>query len=117
MTEWLDVGSTDELKKARNKLVVDVNGTEVLVLGHGEGIYAFRNHCIHKDRELSKGVVLNGKLVCPGHQWAFALDTGYEAVKEQCQPTYPVRRTGERIEIGVPVDDTARAHGTTNAQI
>ncbi len=101
MTEWVDVGSRADLTKARNKLVVDVHGTDVLVLAHGDGLYALANICIHRDRELSKGVVLNGKLVCPGHQWAFALDTGYEAVKDECQPTFPIREVGDRIEVGI----------------
>ncbi len=116
MTEWFDVGSRADLTKARNKLVVDVNGTDVLVLAHGDGLYALANICIHRDRELSKGVVLNGKLVCPGHQWAFALDTGYEAVKDECQPTFPIREVGDRLEVGIETDATgvsvhARAAG------
>ncbi len=56
------------------KVVVDVDGREMLVLAHDGAFYAFDNICIHRERELAKGVVLNGKLVCPGHQWAFALD-------------------------------------------
>jgi nitrite reductase (NADH) small subunit len=39
-------------------------------------------------------------LVCPGHQWSFDLRTGWESVKEQCQPTYTVRITGAgRVEV------------------
>jgi ketosteroid isomerase-like protein len=41
--------------------------------------------------------------VCPGHQWAFALDTGWEAVKEACQPTFPVRLTDDLVEVQVPI--------------
>ncbi len=87
---WVLAGAVDDLTRQR-KAVVAVDGVDVLVLAHEGEFYAFQNSCIHRERELSKGVVLNGKLVCPGHQWAFALGTGYEAVKEQCQPTYDVR--------------------------
>lgn len=100
MTEWVDVGSLADLKAARNKLVVTVDETDVLVLGHEGSVYAFANKCVHRDRELHKGVVLNGKLVCPGHQWAFVLDTGWEAIKETCQPTFPVQVVDDRIEVG-----------------
>lgn len=87
---WVRAGAADELARQR-KTVVTVGDVDVLVLAHDGEFFAFQNSCIHRQRELSKGVVLNGKLVCPGHQWAFALGTGYEAVKEQCQPTYDVR--------------------------
>jgi nitrite reductase (NADH) small subunit len=97
---WVSAGATDAVTKQR-KVVLDVDGTEVLVLAHDGSFYAFANRCIHKDRELSKGVVLNGKLVCPGHQWAFALDTGWEAIKEQCQPTFPVRVENDQVEVDV----------------
>ena len=97
---WINVGTTDEVAR-RKKVVLDVDGYEVLVLAHDGEFYAFQNHCIHKQRELAKGVVLNGKLVCPGHQWAFVLGTGYEAVKEQCQPTYEVRVVDGSVEVDV----------------
>jgi nitrite reductase (NADH) small subunit len=92
------------VSKAR-KTVIEVDGYEVLVLAHDGDLYAFQNRCIHKQRELAKGVVLNGKLVCPGHQWAFALDSGYEAVKEECQPMFPVRVVEGVVEVDVTVPE------------
>ena len=86
---WVPVASTEELAKKR-RIVVDTDAEPVLVINHEGRLCAFANICIHKERELTKGVVLNGKIVCPGHQWAFALDTGWEAVKERSQPTYVV---------------------------
>jgi nitrite reductase/ring-hydroxylating ferredoxin subunit len=76
-------GEVHTITRAR-KTVIEVDGYEVLVLAHDGNLHAFQNRCIHKQRELAKGVVLNGKLVCPGHQWAFALDSGWEAIKEEC---------------------------------
>lgn len=114
MSEWTPVGTVDEVAKQR-KVVVEIDGTEVLVLAHGGSFYGFQNHCIHRDRELSKGVVLNGKLVCPGHQWAFALESGYEAVKEECQPTYDVRVSDGTVEVGSRrVTSTADGAGVTS---
>jgi ketosteroid isomerase-like protein len=56
-------------------------------------------------------VILNCKLVCPGHQWAFALDTGWESVKEECQPTHPVRVNGDIIEVCVESQQDGDASG------
>ena len=95
---WVDAGDVTQLAKA-GKTVIHVDGQEILVLAHDGTFYSFANRCIHKDRELARGVVLNGKLVCPGHQWAFALGTGWEAIKQQCQPTYPVRVVDGRVQV------------------
>jgi nitrite reductase/ring-hydroxylating ferredoxin subunit len=65
-------------------------------------VYALDNVCIHKQRELVRGVVLGDRIVCPGHQWAFHLSTGFEAKMERYQPTYPVRITDDgRVEVDV----------------
>jgi nitrite reductase (NADH) small subunit len=96
----VSAGELAAIMRAR-KTVIEVDGYEVFVLAHDGNLYAFQNRCIHKQRELAKGVVLNGKLVCPGHQWAFALDSGYEAVKEECQPTFPVRVVDGQVEVDV----------------
>ena len=53
--------------------------------------------------------MLNGKLVCPGHQWAFALDSGWEAIKEECQPMFPVRVVDGIVEVDVTVPDSGPA--------
>ena len=113
---WIDAGDVQAVTRAR-KVVLDVDGHEVLVLAHDGAFYGFANRCIHKQRELARGVVLNGKLVCPGHQWAFTLGTGWEAVKEQCQPTYPVRVMGDRVEVDVtpPVPVTDQGVVTADA--
>ena len=105
---WVQAGDVAAITKSR-KAVIEVDGYEVLVLAHEGNLYAFQNRCIHKQRELAKGVVLNGKLVCPGHQWAFALDSGYEAVKEECQPMFPVRVVDGIVEVDVKVPEQAAA--------
>jgi nitrite reductase (NADH) small subunit len=105
MSGWVPAGDAAAISKAR-KVVVEHDGHQVLVLAHEGEFYAFANLCIQRQRELSKGMIFNGKLICPGHQWAFELGTGWEAVKEQCQPVYPVRVVDGVVEIdlsSVPV--------------
>jgi nitrite reductase (NADH) small subunit len=97
---WVDFCGYDELRR-RRKLVVRHGEDEILVLLHDGEPYAFVNHCIHRQRELAKGVVLNGRLICPGHQWAFELGTGWEATKGECQPNYAVRVSDGRVLVDV----------------
>ncbi|HEX6659815.1 MAG TPA: Rieske 2Fe-2S domain-containing protein [Ilumatobacter sp.] len=105
---WVTAGDIQAITRAR-KTVIDVDGYEVLVLAHDGNLYSFQNRCIHKQRELAKGVVLNGKLVCPGHQWAFALDSGWEAIKEERQPMFPVRVVDGIVEVEVTIPEPSPA--------
>jgi nitrite reductase (NADH) small subunit len=101
---WIDVGAADEVAR-RRKFVVEHDGTAIVMIAHEGRFYALDNICIHKQRELVKGVILGDRIVCPGHQWAYQLDSGWEAKMERCQPTYDVRVNGDRVEVEV---DTPR---------
>jgi len=85
----LEFGSVEEVTKKR-RVVVSEGDHQILVYTHEGRFYAMDNLCIHRQREMTKGVVLKGRLVCPGHQWAFDIDSGWESVKQQCQPVYDV---------------------------
>ena len=89
-TEWVAVATTKELGR-RRKLRVEIDGLAIALFHAGGRVYAFADLCVHQDRSLVKGTLLHGKVICPGHQWQFDLETGYEADQELCQPTYPVR--------------------------
>lgn len=97
---WLDVGSLDEVRK-RRKFAVSHGDGAIAVIVHDGDVYALDNTCIHKQRELSKGVVLRDRIVCPGHQWAFDLATGFEQRMGRCQPIYDVRIVDDRVEVDV----------------
>jgi len=49
-------------------------------------------------------VILNGRLVCPGHQWAYELGTGYCRERDRCQPVFPVRVEGDIVYVGGGAD-------------
>jgi nitrite reductase (NADH) small subunit len=84
------VAQLSELARRKRKQV-DVNGVPVALFLVGSDVYALADTCIHKQRSLSKGVLLNGCIVCPGHQWEFDPATGYVAAEDQYQPSYDVR--------------------------
>jgi nitrite reductase (NADH) small subunit len=104
---WVEAGTLAELQK-RGKLVLDHDGTPVLVLWQDDRPKALHNVCVHKQRELHKGMVLNGRIVCPGHQWAFDLDTGFCRERERFQPVYAARIDGDAVlvDVSAPVPAT-----------
>jgi nitrite reductase (NADH) small subunit len=96
--EWIAVATTKDLAR-RRKLRVEFEGGAVALFQSADRIYAMADVCIHQQRSLSKGTLLNGKVVCPGHQWQFDLETGFEEDQDRCQPTYPVRVDGDTVYV------------------
>lgn len=110
MSEWLLVAELAELKRRKRKQVT-VAGTSVALFLIGDRVFALDDTCVHKQRSLSKGTVLHGKVVCPGHQWSFDPETGEADGQEEYQPTYAVKVTDEHVyldprqRVGVPAGD------------
>lgn len=109
---WVEVANRRELQRAR-KTVVEADGREIVLVWHDGAAYALDNVCIHQQRSLVKGVILNGRLVCPGHQWAYELTTGYCREKDRCQPTYPVRLDGDVVLVDVSAAPAEEPSETT----
>ncbi|MFZ9697064.1 MAG: Rieske (2Fe-2S) protein [Ilumatobacteraceae bacterium] len=108
---WVQAGSVEEVTKKKKVVVATESGRRILVIAHNDRFHAMDNVCIHREREMHTGVILKNKLVCPGHQWAFDLETGWESVKEQGQPVYTTRVVDGMVE----VDDESAAVASTHA--
>ena len=114
---WVDVGDIADVVK-RKKFVVGEGIDAKVVIVHDNCVYALDNVCIHKQRELVKGVILGDRIICPGHQWAFQLATGFEAKMEQHQPTYPVRISDDgRVEVDVASPSASRPSEPDDSEI
>ncbi|HEY0270985.1 MAG TPA: Rieske 2Fe-2S domain-containing protein [Sphingomonas sp.] len=96
MTEWVEVGSLVDLRR-RKKTLVQVAGTDVVLFAHEDRVHALADLCVHKQKRLSKGLIFKGKAICPGHQWAFDLETGWTDEWSVCQPTFAVRIEGDAV--------------------
>ncbi len=98
--EWVPVAVASDLSRA-GKLVVQVDGTPVLLMWNDGDPIAMHDTCIHKGRSLSEGVVFAGRLVCAGHQWAYDLRTGYCKARDRYQPVYRVAIVGDDVVVNL----------------
>jgi nitrite reductase/ring-hydroxylating ferredoxin subunit len=96
VSEWVEVATMTELARRKKKLV-SVGDAEIALFLVDGRVHALHDTCIHKQRSLHKGTIMRGRVICPGHQWAFDLETGWVEDQEQCQPTYAVRVEGEAV--------------------
>ena len=88
---------------AGDKLVVDVNGTSVILANTMDRIFAVRNLCSHAYETLECGRVRNGWISCPVHGARFDLETGNPINPPATMPieTYEVRIAGDTLEVAV----------------
>jgi nitrite reductase/ring-hydroxylating ferredoxin subunit len=98
---WSHATTAAALESA-GKMVVDLAGTRVLLLWNTGSPVAMDDVCIHRGRSLFDGVLLNQRLICAGHQWAFDLATGYCRARERYQPVYEVRIADGAVLVARP---------------
>ncbi|MEU1689170.1 Rieske 2Fe-2S domain-containing protein [Micromonospora sp. NPDC005707] len=96
--EWVLVAELSELARRKKKQVVVGDTPIALFLVNGR-VFALYDVCVHKQRSLSKGTVLHGRIICPGHQWSFDPATGEAANQVECQPTYDVRVEDDKVYV------------------
>jgi nitrite reductase (NADH) small subunit len=105
MAQWHEVATLADLKVRKKKAVV-IDGTPVALFYINNTVYALNDICIHEQRSLSKGAILFGKVICPGHQWKFDPASGEPDDQEGCQPTYSVEVNDEGV-VNVSLDAKA----------
>ena len=101
---FVPVATMEQLR--RERIVVEVEGHEILVLLAGEKIFAVGNVCSHEQVWLDDGDlhVETCELQCPMHEGRFDLRTGAATClpAEEPIPTYPVRVEGDEVLVGIP---------------
>jgi nitrite reductase/ring-hydroxylating ferredoxin subunit len=69
----------------------------------GGGFVAMLDRCPHRDIPLSRGLVSDGMLTCPGHFWRFDVTTGERSDLPEVRATvYPTRVTDGWVEASLP---------------
>lgn len=105
--DWRSVGTRSEIRR-RRKVVVTGGPADVVVWWHEDQPHALANICIHADRELARGNIFGGRVICPGHQWGFDLDTGLCRERERSQPVFRTRIDDDVVwvDVSAPVPET-----------
>ena len=74
-SDFVRAGSLAELK-AKGRLVVHGRHSQILVIYHGERVFALDNRCPHMGFPLDRGSVEDGILTCHWHHARFDLASG-----------------------------------------
>jgi nitrite reductase/ring-hydroxylating ferredoxin subunit len=73
--EWLMALAEDELPEGERQ-VVTFGERSILLIHHGDQVYALDSRCPHMGLPLKGAKIEEGTLTCPWHHSAFDLETG-----------------------------------------
>ena len=72
---------------------IELGEVQIGLFRNPDGLFAIDNVCPHRGAPLHDGIVTDGVVTCPWHQWQFQLDDGV------CQNIPKVRITTYPVEI------------------
>ncbi len=105
LKEFVKVASVKDISEGR-MIDVKINGKEIMIAKLDGIFYAIGNRCTHMKCLLSKGIIEEGKVICPCHFACFDLKTGegfwgreIGAIPLKPVPIYEVKVQGEDILI------------------
>jgi len=101
--EYLEIAPAAELPEGA-RLFIEVAGRSIVIFNLADKLYAIGDVCSHDNGPVGDGEIDETEIICPRHGARFDIRTGkatsLPAVLDI--PSYPVRVTGEMIEIGLP---------------
>lgn len=92
MSNWIEVGPLEEIPRLGARVVRTEDFDIAVFRNASDQVFALKDQCPHKQGPLSQGIVHDGKVTCPLHNWKIELASG-EAVApdEGCTNTYEVK--------------------------
>lgn len=100
MADWVDAAPVEGIQNRRSVLV-DVDGTMVVVFNLEGEYYAVEDVCTHDGAEIASGCLVEDAIECPRHGARFDLRTGAVLAPPAYEPlqTFPVRVDNGMVQV------------------
>ncbi|MGE0232797.1 MAG: nitrite reductase small subunit NirD [Flavobacteriaceae bacterium] len=95
---WLRIGEIDDIPRRGARCVKHGEMTIAVFRTHDDRIFALEDKCPHRNGPLSQGIVHDGCVTCPLHNWVISLETGRATGADEGRTkAFPVRLDGMTI--------------------
>jgi len=76
MADWIDIGALAAIPRQGARLVKTAAGCVAVFRTADDRVFALDDRCPHKGGPLSQGIVHDGRVTCPLHNWVIDLESG-----------------------------------------
>lgn len=100
--DWRLIGAIDDIPPQSARCVRNGDMTIAVFRTADDRIFALEDKCPHKNGPLSQGIVHDGCVTCPLHNWVISLETGAAQGADQgWTASFPVRLDGRDIYLSL----------------
>jgi nitrite reductase (NADH) small subunit len=99
---WVAIGEIADIPLRGARCVKNGETTIAIFRTADNRLFAVEDKCPHKNGPLSQGIVHDGCVTCPLHNWVISLETGKaQGADEGETRTFPIRLDGQTILLGL----------------
>lgn len=99
---WVTVGSIEDIPRRGSRCVAYGDMTIAIFRTIDDRVFALEDKCPHKNGPLSQGIVHDGCVTCPLHNWVISLETGAaQGADEGETRAFPIRLDDDQIMLGL----------------
>ena len=92
---WCSIGTIDDIPRRGARCVKHGEMTIAIFRTADDQIFALEDKCPHKNGPLSQGIVHDGCVTCPLHNWVISLESGQAQGADE----------GETLAFPIKLDD------------
>ncbi len=105
---WIAIGRLEDIPKRGARCVRNGPMTIAVFRTEDDRVFALEDRCPHRNGPLSQGIVHDGCVTCPLHNWVISLASGAaQGADEGATKTFPCRLEGDRIFISLSPNQPA----------
>lgn len=98
MQNWVAIGSLSDIPRRGARCVKNGDMTIAVFRTVDDRVFALEDKCPHRNGPLSQGIVHDGCVTCPLHNWVISLETGLaQGVDEGSTASFPVKVDGDTV--------------------
>jgi nitrite reductase (NADH) small subunit len=100
--QWIAVGTLTDIPRKGSRCIKNGDMTIAVFRTSDDRVFALEDKCPHKNGPLSQGIVHDGCVTCPLHNWVISLETGAAQGADEGQTTsFPIKMDGETVLLGL----------------
>jgi nitrite reductase (NADH) small subunit len=99
---WFAIGKLEDIPQRGARCVKNGDMTIAIYRTADNRVFALEDKCPHRGGPLSQGIVHDGCVTCPLHNWVISLESGLaQGADEGATASFPVRLDGDRVLLGL----------------